>query len=254
VLTKTYNYIDFTNIKTVIVIVVVLLLLIISMLFLVCATTIMGLEVGTARHLSTFGKQLLQRVRHKGHKDDPPSIMDGINDIRAEQCAGRADPMSHPDCAKFMKKMCNPAGDDGQDGGTAEMDGEAGEKSSGKGFCKKFFNAEEKEKEEVKKEEPKVEEPKVEKHEEEKEIKKHEPEPDAMNLPSQGFEGPPVHHDDKTQIANWMKEYGPKGQSHDYWKICREHPENAWCQLKGYSSLAFPMAILSPLVALLIFA
>jgi len=240
------------------------------MLFLVYTTVITALEMRTLSHISTFGsqikpktsvyaalvhgKQQAKKAADPQKASDPPTVMDGINQMRAEVCASKPDPREHEECMKFMKEQCKPGGDNGVEGKAAQMNGEPGEVTTGKGFCSKFFPNEEKKKEEVK-EEPK---PKVEEHHEEeaKPIEKHEahppPSPDGMNLPEQGFKGPLVNHDDDTQVANWTKEYGPKGQEHDFEKICREHPENAWCKLKGYSTSGAFTAILTPLVAFLI--
>jgi len=104
-----------------------------------------------------------------GGEDPPPETMDGINQFRAEQCAGRPEPWKHKECLDFMKKACNPSGIDGTEGEKPQMNGEEGEVTTGKGFCKKFFNAQKEEEEKKKKEDERI--PKL-----EEELKKSEEE------------------------------------------------------------------------------
>lgn len=108
-------------------------------------------------------------ARHVVSKEDPPEVMDGINQFRAEQCADRPEPWKHKDCMEFMKKACNPSGADGTEGTRPQMNGEEGEVTTGKGFCKKFFNAQKEEEEEKKKKDDRI--PKL-----EEELKKSEEE------------------------------------------------------------------------------
>jgi len=222
------------------------------MLFFVSTTVTTALDMLASNHLSAWGKQIDAPPPAVLQTKGLPNILDSVNEMRAKGCADRPDPRKHDDCMDFMDEYCRPGGSDGAEGKRAQMNGEPGEKSTGKGYCEKFFNDEEKQKhqEEVKiRVKPKA---KIEKLEDEvKEVKKHEPEKAALDLPNQGLQGTPTHHDNSTEIANWTREYGPKGVSHDFEKICYEHPENAWCQLKGYSGAY--IAILSPLIALLIF-
>lgn len=93
-----------------------------------------------------------------GVDEDPPptKTMDGINQFRAEQCADRPEPWKHKECMEFMKKACNPSGADGTEGERPQMNGEEGEITTGKGFCKKFFNAQKEEEEKKKKEDERI--------------------------------------------------------------------------------------------------
>jgi len=103
--------------------------------------------------------QRLANLSHGGNlitKQDPPKVMDGINQFRAEQCADRPEPWKHKECMEFMKKACNPGGNDGTEGDKPQMNGEGGEISSGKGFCQKFFNAQKEEEEKKKKEDERI--------------------------------------------------------------------------------------------------
>jgi len=238
------------------------------MSFLVYTSIISALEIRATNKLSAWGEQIdvPQQQQQQQHqfalRKDPPSIMDIINADRAKECAARPDPREHEDCMKFMHEYCKPGGNDGMEGKRAQMNGEPGEVTSGKGYCKKFFNDEEdhkkqkqepKQKEQIKEEpKPKVEKKKKRPHEELKTEDKDDGKHEEMNIPEQGFDGPLVDHRRATIIDNWTREYGPRGQTHDFGKICREHPENAWCQLKGYSG-AFPYAIVSPFIVLLLF-
>eukprot|EP00397_Hematodinium_sp_SG-2012_P064716 GEMP01092080.1.p1 GENE.GEMP01092080.1~~GEMP01092080.1.p1 ORF type:complete len:165 (+),score=49.36 GEMP01092080.1:103-597(+) len=160
-----------------------------------------------------------------------------------------------------MKENCKPGKD-------KQMDGDAGEVTTGKGFCKSFFPEEKKEEEkkEEEKEEPKAEkieetseEPKVQPAEEPKVQPAEEPKvqptvkqmPHSVKrplpVPEQGFEGPPVTHTGATQNADWRAEYGPRMET--YKEICRERPNNLWCVKNGYAKasatmLTVPVAIM----------
>eukprot|EP00448_Togula_jolla_P017300 CAMPEP_0170591704 /NCGR_PEP_ID=MMETSP0224-20130122/12540_1 /TAXON_ID=285029 /ORGANISM="Togula jolla, Strain CCCM 725" /LENGTH=235 /DNA_ID=CAMNT_0010915575 /DNA_START=3 /DNA_END=710 /DNA_ORIENTATION=+ len=52
----------------------------------------------------------------------------------------------------------------------------------------------------------------------------------------QGFQGPPVEHDDgKSVTADWHQEYGPHAKHlQSYKKICAKYPDNEWCRLHGH--------------------
>jgi len=51
-------------------------------------------------------------------------------------------------------------------------------------------------------------------------------------LPSQGFNGELVEHDNMlTATEDWHKEYGPHPT---YEAICAQYPDNSWCRLRGY--------------------
>lgn len=59
-------------------------------------------------------------------------------------------------------------------------------------------------------------------------------------LPEQGFNeyanGLKVNHKDgKTFVDDWGKEFGPASGQRAFHEICREHPNNHWCRLHGYS-------------------
>jgi len=215
------------------------------------------------------------------HRKDPEP-MDAINQFRAEKCADRPNPTEHEECQEFMKKACNPGGADGKEGKQAQMNNEDGEISTGKGYCKKFFNAEKKKKEEEEKKKAEEEEKKKaegEKKEGEEEGQKEaEGEPkdadetkedpnsashdgksseksaeeawgstEGDKLPEQGFHGVKVAHDNgKTTVGDFSKEYGPDGISHDYKKICAKHPNSFWCKAKGYSTAS--MITVAPLL------
>jgi len=81
----------------------------------------------------------------KMEKPKKPKVMDAINQYRAKICADMKDEhgankfASYEACRDFMKKACNPGKD-------RQIDGEPGEISSKKGYCKTFFNDEEAEK------------------------------------------------------------------------------------------------------------
>jgi len=56
-----------------------------------------------------------------------------------------------------------------------------------------------------------------------------------MKLPSQGYWGKLVGHDDqKTITGDWGKEFGAKSGHKTYAEICKLHPHNQWCLGNGY--------------------
>jgi len=180
---------------------------------------------------------------------------DMIKEYRAEKCTEREDPLNHEDCMKFMEEICNPAGNDGKEGDNVQMNGEAGENGSGKGFCSMFYTNVEKQKQkeanggeektEEKKDEPEAEPAPVaeEKKEEPKELS------DAVKDSDNSGSGPTgmdrrvlgegrVHHDGTTQVGGWRNEYGP-GVADTYATACAEHPYNQWCLQQGYTFSIF---------------
>eukprot|EP00397_Hematodinium_sp_SG-2012_P049112 GEMP01056513.1.p2 GENE.GEMP01056513.1~~GEMP01056513.1.p2 ORF type:complete len:259 (+),score=71.19 GEMP01056513.1:195-971(+) len=251
-------------------------------------SVIQAFHIRAVSHLTAFGE---------GGKVSDVPVMGSINKFRAQQCAERPDPWEHEDCMEFMKEICNPGGNDGTQGERPQMDGEAGEISSGEGFCKKFFNGmadkKKKEDETKKKEEEEVErkrrEEKERKRREEEERKRREEEErkrreeeerklqdgeassrraaelaagdesidlgpkSHLPVPEQGFSGPVVTHDTRTTISNWSKEYGPKGEPHNYEEICKRHPDNVWCRGHGYSRSNAFCSMLSLFVFALLF-
>lgn len=51
-----------------------------------------------------------------------------------------------------------------------------------------------------------------------------------LKLPSQGFWGKLIEHDDgKTATGDWGKEFGSGAGDRNYFQICKDHPENRWC-------------------------
>lgn len=55
-------------------------------------------------------------------------------------------------------------------------------------------------------------------------------------VPSQGFRGKPVKHEDmETFTSDWIREFPHhQGQRRDVRKICRERPDNDWCRRHGF--------------------
>lgn len=157
-------------------------------------------------------------------------------------------------CIPFMERLCRP-GDD------MIMDSDKKEKSTGEGFCQKFFpqkekKEEKKEEKDEKKEEKKEEgEPEEKKEPEKKNETEQEKEPkknetgevkessegkigrmhmdESIGVPEQGFEGPKVAHDEgKSSVDDWSTEYGPDHPgSADVEEICKKNPGNRWCKL-----------------------
>jgi len=172
---------------------------------------------------------------------EEPKLMGAIDAMRAEMCAHQGyDSSQYDECVKFMEKVCNP-GSDGL------MDGDSGEYTTAKGYCKQFFP-----------EEAPAGAPKpapapapAPKAEEVKEAPAAAPAATpaapapaaapAMErpLPEQGFEGPLVEHNDKkTATSDWRKEFGPQGPNHTYKSVCAEHPDNEWCIRNGHVGAA----------------
>lgn len=57
-----------------------------------------------------------------------------------------------------------------------------------------------------------------------------------MKLPTQGYWGKLVEHEDmETATADWGKEFGPGSGHASYAAICKDHPENPWCQDQGFN-------------------
>lgn len=80
--------------------------------------------------LAPLTSALLRGLQEHGEKP----LIGSINAFRCEMCSHQCpDSGAYPKCKKFMTKMCKP----GPDG---EMDGTAGERTSGKGYCVTFFN------------------------------------------------------------------------------------------------------------------
>jgi hypothetical protein len=54
---------------------------------------------------------------------------------------------------------------------------------------------------------------------------------ESIDLPAQGFQGPPVQHDNfRTQNSDWRAEYGPKMQGKSAVSdICKDYPNAKWC-------------------------
>merc|ERR1719507_2042711 len=57
---------------------------------------------GLARHTSSAASRLRRALLRAA--EDP--LMDKINQMRAELCAERADPLDHKQCTKFMSDYC----------------------------------------------------------------------------------------------------------------------------------------------------
>jgi len=81
-------------------------------------------------------QQLLQNEPDSSH--GKPKLMDMIAEMRAEKCAGMMKKHddnfdSYDECWNFMLEVCMPQAN-------LVMDGEPGEGTSGKGYCKMFFN------------------------------------------------------------------------------------------------------------------
>lgn len=56
-----------------------------------------------------------------------------------------------------------------------------------------------------------------------------------MKLPTQGYWGKLVEHEDmKTSVGDWGHEFGPKSGHESFDSICRQHPNNPWCEEQGY--------------------
>jgi hypothetical protein len=154
---------------------------------------------------------------------------DMIKEYRAEKCVERDDPANHEDCMKFMSEICKPAGEDGKEGVSAEMNGEEGENGSGKGFCDNFFDKVNKQlKGDSEEEKPKEEEKK-----EEEPAKEEEAAPAAEPVPTDGIVGRHTHVDGKTAVKNWRAEYGPR-MSDTYNSVCSDNLDNQWCHDHGY--------------------
>jgi len=57
-----------------------------------------------------------------------------------------------------------------------------------------------------------------------------------LKLPSQGFWGKLIEHDDgKTATGDWGKEFGSGAGDRNYFQICKDHPENRWCHDQGFT-------------------
>jgi len=51
-------------------------------------------------------------------------------------------------------------------------------------------------------------------------------------LPENGVDGPLVDHDDQeTQTSDWQQEFGPGAGHKSFEDICKNFPDNEWCQL-----------------------
>lgn len=51
-------------------------------------------------------------------------------------------------------------------------------------------------------------------------------------LPEQGYSGDMVKHGDtESQTSDWQREFGPRSGHRGYREICKDHPNNRWCQL-----------------------
>mmetsp|Transcript_32875 Transcript_32875/g.74325 ORF Transcript_32875/g.74325 Transcript_32875/m.74325 type:complete len:322 (+) Transcript_32875:37-1002(+) len=58
-------------------------------------------------------------------------------------------------------------------------------------------------------------------------------------LPSQGYKGDLVeHNDNSTATGDWQKEFGPAAGHRDIRAICRDFPDNQWCRLHMYHGSA----------------
>lgn len=56
-----------------------------------------------------------------------------------------------------------------------------------------------------------------------------------LKLPSQGYWGKLIEHDDKkTATGDWGSEFGRAADHRTYSEICKEYPDNAWCQRNGH--------------------
>jgi len=54
-------------------------------------------------------------------------------------------------------------------------------------------------------------------------------------LQAQGFDGENVMHEDQeTMTGDWGREFGPGAGHRDVKTICKEHPDNEWCDLHGF--------------------
>merc|ERR1719277_1370690 len=59
------------------------------------------------------------------------------------------------------------------------------------------------------------------------------PAEEGNKIPSQGFSGKPVAHEDRvTMTDDWNREYGKHHRTFE--EICAEYPENEWCKVNGY--------------------
>jgi len=60
---------------------------------------------------------------------------------------------------------------------------------------------------------------------------------EKMKLPSQGYWGKLVGHDDQKSVTgDWGKEFGAKAGHQTYADICKDHPDNEWCVKKGFGT------------------
>lgn len=57
----------------------------------------------------------------------------------------------------------------------------------------------------------------------------------SLKLPSQGYWGKLVEHDDKESVTgDWGAEFGPKSKHRSYSAICKDFPDNVWCKRQGH--------------------
>jgi len=58
---------------------------------------------------------------------------------------------------------------------------------------------------------------------------------EKLKLPALGYWGKLVEHEDgETATGDWQKEFGPQATRETYRTICRQHPDNPWCEEQGY--------------------
>lgn len=58
---------------------------------------------------------------------------------------------------------------------------------------------------------------------------------EKLKLPAQGYWGKLVEHEDqKTVTGDWGSEFGPAAAHRSYFKICKDHPDNVWCERQGF--------------------